>query len=226
MDANSQSGTYKRSTPEEIAYLVKELRTHYDWKQLALAHEAGVNVKTIERIEAGERVSDETLVKVAKALKLRDDALTAAHYSPSDEEAAEMLRKAKEDYTHTSMHDLSAASDFDNILSAQAYLIDGDAVDDSLAERVASVKDYVQDAGDVYDDACHANRVVFCRELLEMVRDIEAHGYTARWGRYTTADGFRMAVLVFFRTEALETTDHFRFAIVPRFLISKVSLAG
>jgi transcriptional regulator with XRE-family HTH domain len=72
------------------------LRTHYDWKQLALAHEAGVKVKTIERIEAGERVSDETLVKVARALKLRDDAFTGAHYSPSDQEVAEMLRKAKE----------------------------------------------------------------------------------------------------------------------------------
>ena len=224
MSTESQSGTYKRWTPEEIADVVKEIRTHHGWKQLALAHEAGVNVKTIERIEAGERVSDETLQKVAKALKLQGDAFTQAHYYPSHEDLAEMVRKAKEDYTHTPLRDLSNATELDNIFSAHAHLVDDSAVDDSLADRVAWVKDYVQDAGNIYSDAQHSDRLAFCRELLETLRDIETHGYTARWGLYATADDFQVGVLAFFKTAALETNEHFRIALVPRRLFSKAGI--
>jgi transcriptional regulator with XRE-family HTH domain len=57
---------------------------------LALAHEAGVNTRTIERIEAGERMADDTLKKVAKALQLAEGAFTEPHLGPSGEELAAM----------------------------------------------------------------------------------------------------------------------------------------
>jgi len=38
-----------------------------------------------------------------------------------------------------------------------------------------------------------------------MVPDIEADADTAKRGRYTTPDDFRMAVRVFFKTDALAT---------------------
>ena len=112
----------------------------------------------------------------------------------------------------------------DNIFSAQAHLIDDTAVDDSLADAVAWVKDYVQDAGNIYGDAQHTDRLAFCRELLETLRNIETHGYTARWGRYATADDFQVGVLAFFKTAALETNEHFRIALVPRRLFSMAGL--
>lgn len=219
MQTEIKTGAYKRPEPEVIASFVKELRAHLGWKQFALAHEAGVTVRTIERLEAGEHMSDETLSKVAKALKLREGAFTEASYCPSDEELAAMVRKAKEDYTHTALHDLSGVRDLDNILTAHAYLVDGSNVDDELAEEVAAVKDYVQDAGDIHGDVPHTQQLTFSRELLGMIRDIEGHGYTARWGRYATDDQFNVGVLTFFKTIDLQTGEHYGHAIVPRSLM-------
>jgi transcriptional regulator with XRE-family HTH domain len=219
MQTDTKNGTYKPPEPQVIAAVVKELRTHLGWKQFALAHEAGVTVRTIERLEAGERMSDETLNKVAKALKFPEGAFTQPSYCPSDDELAAMVKKNKEDYTHTPLHDLSGPRDLENILSANAYLVDGSQVNDDLADRVAGIKDYVQDAGDIFDDTSHTNQLTFCRELLSMIRDIEAQGYTARWGRYATDDQFNMGVLTFFKTADLQTSEHFRNAIVPRSLV-------
>jgi len=219
MQTETKTGTYKRPEPDVIASFVKELRAHLGWKQFALAHEAGVTVRTIERLEAGERMSDETLNKVAKALKLRESAFTEATYCPSDEELAAMVKKAKEDYTHTALHDLSGPRDLGNILSAHAYIVDGSNVAEDFADEVAAVKDYVQDAGDIHDDVPHTQQLTFSRELLGMIRDIEAQGYTARWGRYATDEQFNVGVLTFFKTADLQTREYYRQAIVPRSLV-------
>jgi transcriptional regulator with XRE-family HTH domain len=223
MQTGTKTGTFKRPEPDVIASVVKELRTHLGWKQFALAHEAGVTVRTIERLEAGERMSDETLNKVAKALELRESAFTEASYCPSDEELAGMVKKAKKDYTHTALHDLSGLRDLDNILSAQAYLVDGSNVADDLADQVAAVQDYVQDAGDIHGDVPHTHQLTHSRELLGMIRDIEVQGYTARWGRYVTDDKFNVGVLTFFKTCDLQTSQQFRIALVPRSLVHSLA---
>lgn len=224
MGTDEKNGTYKRPEAKEIAFIVKELRTYLGWKQFALAHEAGITERTIERVEAGERVSDDTLRKIARALQLSEGAFTEARYLPSDEELAAIAKKVKEDYTHTSLHDLSSPHDLENILSAEAYLVDGANVDDGLAEDVALIKDQIQDFGDMYGDVPHTEELSYCRSLLVSIREIEAHGYTARWARYVTDDKFKVGVLTFFKTAELQTNEHFRNAVVPRSLSR--SLAG
>lgn len=117
-----------------------------------------------------------------------------------------MAKKTKEDYTHTLLHDLSGPRYLDNILSAHAYLVDGSHVDDDVADRVAGVKDYVQDAGDMHG-VSHTDHLTFNRELFGMIREIEAQGYIARWGRYATDDQFNVGVLTFFKTADLQTSE-------------------
>ena len=200
MQTETKTSTFKRPGTGRYSPRREGIAAHLGWKQFTLAHEAGVTVRTIERLEAGERMSDETLNKVAKVLKLREGAFTEASYYPSEEELAAMVKKAKEDYTHTALHDLSSPRDLDNILSAHAYLVDGSNITDELAEQVAAVKDYMQDAGDINDEIPYTHQLTFTRELLGMIREIENQGYTARWGRYVTADKFNVGVLIFFKT--------------------------
>src|ERR1039457_284908 len=219
MQPETKTGTFKRLGPHEVAAIVKIARTNREWKQFALAHEAGVTERTIERVEAGKRVSDETLQKIAKALSLAEGVFTDPIYCPSQEELAAIARKAKEDYTHTPMHDLSSPRDLENVLGAHAYLVDGTAVDDELADDIAAVRDQVQDCGDLYDDVSYTEKLGFCRELLTMIREIEAHGYTTRWGRYSTDDKFNVGVLAFLKTSDLQSGAYFRHAIVPRSLM-------
>ena len=111
MQAEAQKVVISHSAPTTlplIAFIVKELRTHLGWKQLALAHEAGVNTRIIERIEAGERMADDTLKKAAKALKLAEGVCTEPHFVLSAEELAAMAKRAKEDYTLAPLNDISA----------------------------------------------------------------------------------------------------------------------
>jgi transcriptional regulator with XRE-family HTH domain len=218
----NDTGTFGPPTQQEIAMLVKELRAYFGWKQLALAAEAGVTERTVERTEAGVKVSDDTLRKIAKALKLRERAFTDMYYHPSDKELMAEVERIRDENTVTHLHDLSQARDLENILGQHGHLIDGNAVEDSLTEAVASLKDQIQDWGDILDDIPHRERLAACRSLLESIREIEERGYTARWGHYTTDDKFTVGVLVFFRTSALETSEHFRRAIVPRWLMRNV----
>ena len=223
MQPEKNTGTYKRPEPDIIAYIVKQMRTNLEWKQFTLADEAGVTGRTIERIEAGERVSDDTLNKIAKALKLRENTFTEPRYCHSAEELEEMAKKAKEDYTTTELHDLTSEGELETLLDAHAHLVDGSAVDESMAENIAALKDHVQDCGDIYSDVPHTSRLEFRRYLLGMIREIKAGGYTARWGRYRSDDGFNTGVLVFLKTPDLQKPEHFRHIIVPRSLMRSLA---
>jgi transcriptional regulator with XRE-family HTH domain len=214
-----KTGTYGRPVPSDIAFMVKELRGYFGWKQFALACEAGVTERTIERIEAGVTVSDDTLRKVAKALKVREEAFTEARYCPSDEELMAELKRIQAEHTVTELRDLSEACDLENVMGQHALLIDGSAVEHDLAEAVASLRDQIQDWGNIFEDIHHVERFTACRDLLASIREIEERGYTARWGRYTTDDKFTVGVLVFFKSSALGSAEHFRRAIVPRWLM-------
>jgi len=210
----ANGGEHRRPTPGEVGYVVRELRKYFEWKQLALAQEAGVTERTIQRIEEGEKVGDDTLRKVAKALRLREDAFTAPTYHPSAAELEELARTAREDYMVADAYDLSGQDALDGILNAHGHLIDDRAVEDTLAEEVAALKDNIQDYGDIYDDLTNVQRLEARRKLLELIRNIERKGYKARWARYTTADNFIVAVLMFF--PATTEDDQFRKLIVPR----------
>jgi transcriptional regulator with XRE-family HTH domain len=54
----------------ELSAAVVSERKRLGWKQFALAYEAGVTERTIQRLERGEKVNDETVSKVMKALRL------------------------------------------------------------------------------------------------------------------------------------------------------------
>ena len=57
-----------------------------------------------------------------------------------------------------------------------------------------------------------------------MIREIEGQGYAARWGRYTTDDGFSVGVLIFFKTADVQTSEDPRVVIVPRSLARSLAI--
>ena len=56
MEGTKAKGEYRCLTPQEISSTVVMFRKMMDWKQLTLALEAGVNERTVQRIERGEKV--------------------------------------------------------------------------------------------------------------------------------------------------------------------------
>jgi hypothetical protein len=117
--------------------------------------------------------------------------------------------------TVTGLRNLSEAGDLENVLGQHAHLIDGSAVEDDLAEALASLRDQVQDWGNIFEDIPHIERLAACRDLLASIREIEERGYTARWSRYTTDDKSTVGVLVFFKRSALGATSIFGARLCP-----------
>ncbi len=87
MDATKSAFQPQQFTPEEIARLVRAYREDLGLKQINLAQEAGVDERTIQRIEAGGgSVSAETLRRIARAFKLSDpDFFTKPYAVPTEE---------------------------------------------------------------------------------------------------------------------------------------------
>ena len=60
---------------------VKELREAKGWSQVELAHESGVTVATISRLENGHPVNKATLKHISRALGVSFDKVTGVTFS-------------------------------------------------------------------------------------------------------------------------------------------------
>lgn len=78
-------------SPGAIAEFVRLSRNLAGWKKATLASVANVSLSTVERVERGDAVSEESLEKVAIALRQKPGAFTAPRMKLSDAEAAAAL---------------------------------------------------------------------------------------------------------------------------------------
>ena len=81
----------RRADRNSIAFCVAWSREVKQLSVQALANMAGVSPSSIERIERGERVSDDTLRKVAVAVNQDEDAFTAERIPLSQDEVEQAL---------------------------------------------------------------------------------------------------------------------------------------
>jgi len=76
---------------ELVAFVVRWNRGLRQWKATTLADFAGVSISTVERIERGERVSDDALDRIAQAFGHEAGYFTAARLPLGADEAAASL---------------------------------------------------------------------------------------------------------------------------------------
>src|ERR1700675_2746254 len=77
--------------PELIGFCVRWERGLRQWKRSTLADFACVSVSTIERVERGEKVSDEALDRIARGLGREPGYFTAPRYRLGPEQAVASL---------------------------------------------------------------------------------------------------------------------------------------
>ena len=89
--------------------LVQKLRLKKGWSQQQLADASGLSVRTIQRIEAGQAASTETLKSIAAVFEVDfsildpENAMATMDVSPSDKQEAEAfdyVRKLGQFYRH------------------------------------------------------------------------------------------------------------------------------
>src|SRR5882762_8476361 len=87
---------YRCPTPQEIGDAVVMFRKMAGMKQFTLAHEAGVTERTVQRIENGEKVNEESLRRIAKAFRMEENSFIGPRKILAPEEAWEKTKKQLE----------------------------------------------------------------------------------------------------------------------------------
>src|SRR3546814_8970009 len=75
--------------PELVGFFVVLVRGLRQWKQSTLAEFAGVSLTTVERVERGEKVRDESLDRIAEALGYESGYFTSPR-TRSEEHTSEL----------------------------------------------------------------------------------------------------------------------------------------
>jgi transcriptional regulator with XRE-family HTH domain len=88
---------YRCLTPKEIGDAVAMFRKMAGMKQLTLALEAGVTERTVQRIENGEKVNEESLRKIAEAFRMEETSFVGPRNILSKEEAWEKTKAQLDD---------------------------------------------------------------------------------------------------------------------------------
>lgn len=191
---------YRCLTPQEIGGAVAMLRKGAGMKQITLALEAGVTERTVQRIENGEKVNDDSLRRVARAFRIDEESFIGPRTVLGKEEAWKEAVKALERLKLIDAHRFATLKDAEAVLGTQGMVVDDHFVTDDAATEAAEFKDLLQDWNDIYSSLLSSTeKLDACRSLLSGAQRLEAKGYVIRYGVYTTQDNYRLVSVLFAR---------------------------
>ncbi|WP_186455530.1 helix-turn-helix domain-containing protein [Nitrospirillum pindoramense] len=139
----------KLETPDgaTIAFFVACSRRMMGWQVKTLAHQAGVSVSSIERIERGVTVSPEVLDRVAAALKQKPGAFTQPRVRLSKEEALKHLEAQAAPWLESvelKVAPLRKAAQLRRMAEQLLLLVDGSGLGEDFGERIDGVKEWFE----------------------------------------------------------------------------------
>ncbi len=187
-------------TPQEIGKAVTMMRNLASMKQFTLAHEAGITERTVQRIEGGEKVSEESLRRIAKALRMDEKSFIGPRHVLSEEEAVRTAKKRLQDLMVIEAHRFACLKDAEAVLGTDGMIIDDHFITEEAADDSARFKDLLRDYNDVYGVMrSHEEKLDACRALLIAAKSLDLRGYSITYGTYTSQDDYRLSSMVFAR---------------------------
>jgi transcriptional regulator with XRE-family HTH domain len=190
-------GSFRRLTKEEIAQAVKRFRKSLDMKQYTLAVEAGIDERTVQRIEAGNEVSDESLARIAKVFGGAADLFTAPRLIMTEEQAEEQAAQLSAQYLVIEAKALTTLEHCDEILGLDGVWPCTRWAPEECAELVASFLDNLSDWTDCASGGTYSERLNACRSILTEAQELHATGVRILFGIYRTDDKFRVLAVTF-----------------------------
>lgn len=166
---------------DELAMLIRLLRTQRQWSQEQLAGISGVNVRTVQRAERGESANLHTRRALAQAFELSNiDALNTPMQVPTAEEIEAKQKAFERDY-----RTLTATK----VVSARAL---GGLARDCHADHswmafepspivetaFAALLDYLRDFRDCADDVPEVDKIGMYADIQRYLDELAAHGTT------------------------------------------------
>jgi transcriptional regulator with XRE-family HTH domain len=182
MKMNTQSIDPK--DPKFIGFWTKCIRETSLWSQEALAASSGLDVRTIQRIEAGKPTSITTRRALARGLGYDNlDIFDAPEFLKSVHDLFEGLQKVQDDAIQQQFPDqirlkvsrvVSGEALGRIAYESEAYFFNADDATTTAAKEVAATLfDYLHDLGDIASDLSFTDKLSYNSELGEMLGQLE-----------------------------------------------------
>lgn len=173
---------------ELVALIVRWARHLRQWKVSTLADFATVSVSTIERVERGERVSDEALDRIALALGYDKGAFHEPRLPIGPEAVAEQM---VDTYAHLEAVDVVPMKTQRAVRQAahcQAFLVHSPGVPDTYDQDIAALTEWLDFASFALSNDIdieggeEVSRRDLYNDILKCVAELERRGLTVLSG--------------------------------------------
>jgi transcriptional regulator with XRE-family HTH domain len=169
--------------PKILGFWVKCIRETSNWSQEAVAASAGLDVRTIQRIEAGKPISLASRRSLARGLGFDDyDVFQSPKFIDNVQSILASIRKIREDEYYKQFPGclrieasrVLHADDLEVVVQATAYSFSADAkISPEAKTTAASMFDYLRDLGDVINDLSYSDKLIYFSELQAMLNELE-----------------------------------------------------
>jgi transcriptional regulator with XRE-family HTH domain len=172
---------------ELVAFVVRWNRGLRQWKTTTLADFARVSISTVERIERGERVSDDALDRIAQAFDYAPGYFTAPRVPLGAEQAAASL---VDTYSHLEIVPVAPMTTHRAVRDAarcDAVVIHRPGVPDAYDDDIAGLQEWLDLACFILSDIAdpppsERGRRDLYNDILTCVGDLERRGLTVLSG--------------------------------------------
>jgi len=173
--------------PEVVAFFVRWVRGLRQWKKSTLADFADVSISTVERVERGEKVNDETLNRIAIALGYETGYFTTPRRAIAREEANAQLQDSFGHLEPVRVFPMRSHRSIREAAGCHAFLIHDPGVPESLRPDILNLGEWLDLASFILSKELEQEiegrgRRALYNDILECVRSLEKQGYTVLSG--------------------------------------------
>ncbi|MGH6811787.1 MAG: helix-turn-helix domain-containing protein [Methylocella sp.] len=174
--------------PELIGFCVRWERGLQQWKRSTLADFACVSVSTIERVERGEKVSEEALDRIARGLGREPGYFTAPRYRLGPEQAVASLVETFGEMQPVAVAPMNTHRQVREAASCHAFLMHRPDVPEDYDADLANLTEWLDLACFVLStkiertSASERGRRDLYSDILGCIREIEKRGLTVLSG--------------------------------------------
>lgn len=184
------SATLTALDPKTLGFWAKCIRETSHWSQEALAASAGLDVRTIQRIEAGKSVSITTRRALARGLGYENQDIfqdptfiATVHGLLNDLQAGnrERLEAQFPDHMRLPVTRVANGDALGRLADvSEATLLNADeSLSPEATEIAASLFDYLRDIVDISADASFSDKLAYNKDMDAMLRSLEGLGASA-----------------------------------------------
>ena len=175
---------------ELVAFIVHWNRGLRNWKISTLADFAGVSVSTIERIERGEKVSDDVIDKVAEGFGYEAGYFTLPRFRLGTDEAAAKLADTYGHLEPVAVAPLKTHRAIREIALSDAYLFHRPDVPEAYDGAIANLGEWFDLASfvmsfsedELSSSSSKRGRRNLYKDILASVQELEREGFTVLSG--------------------------------------------